>query len=196
MNKTIKKLIENILKVEKCLPNQGFNFENEVCYHIMNDQNKEKCFINSQGMWETKEVDHNKKRHIFYFRLDETYQRGTDDKEKWYENSDTEKLMLEENGLQYFWTWTHWNNPTETCWGVSNSPLVIQIRKDNKVLFQTKNTVWGHDRVSKAFHELSNFLDQYESGVSLDEIRHLDDMGLSDEQMELRDDLRVLGFTK
>jgi hypothetical protein len=100
------------------------------------------CFKRPDGLWEAKQPHYNKDRFVFIWRNHPDVYctagrpcRTSDKVQELYEGSETEKLIHEQDGLQFFWTWKKFRNPTETHWGHKPTDHHVEVRKDGKVLF-------------------------------------------------------------
>lgn len=109
----------------------------------------EDCFKRPDGLWEQREktnahLHHGGETVVFIWRVEPNYcihgqPVVTHDRVLQYlVNSETEKLIVAEDGYEFFWKWDEVKRPTSTCWGMGMGKPYYEMRKDGNVLIQTQ----------------------------------------------------------
>jgi hypothetical protein len=58
------------------------------------------------------------------------------DLERLRAESETEKVLVRKDGLEFVWAWTQWDRPTRTYWGVKPSGFVYLVRDGAEEVFR------------------------------------------------------------
>jgi hypothetical protein len=70
---------------------------------------------------------------------------------EFYEKSETEKILVTENGYELVWMWDQWEAPTYCYWGYKPSGWCYMIRKDGEELARAYTKTDFHRQASSYF---------------------------------------------
>lgn len=108
----------------------------------------ETCFKRPDGLWEghkklNTHLAHGGERVVFLWRVEPNYCTAgrpvytADRFRQFLENSETEKILIAQDGYEFVWKWATVVPPTKICWGMKMGKCFFELRKDGNVLIQT-----------------------------------------------------------
>ena len=120
---------------------------------------RNQCKKRKDGLWERticKYQGAKNHKNVFLWRLFPNYCCAgrpvctSDVQQKFLDKSETEKILLDENGVQWVWKWSTVRTPTRILWGMGMGQTYFEIRKGDQVLAQQITKIG----VQRAYKEL------------------------------------------
>jgi len=122
---------------------------------------RNQCKKRPDGLWERTQCQyHGAKdyKNVFLWRLFPNYccwgrpVCTSDKQQEFLDKSETEKILLDEDGIQWVWKWSTVRLPTRVLWGMGMGPTYFEVRKGDEILLQSATKVgvtrWYKEAVS------------------------------------------------